>query len=305
MPLVSRSSIKPPSPAQTLTPEARVRWDLIVGAVALGVVIIDQITKRLVVAHFTGAHARDVVPILGNVLTLEYTVNPGAAFSSFINSPGMLAFLIAVAVGVIGWMYWSTRPRNNPWLKTTFGLIIGGALGNLIDRVRLGSVVDFIHFQIPAIHFDFAIFNVADSAISVGVVMLAIIFWTLPRESEPTLVGTGNGGGDASAAAVSEPAASALSSASKPNGTAPKTNGSANGVAPKMSAPAKASAGTTTTTKTPTSPVKVPSGTALKAATTKTPAGASVPRPVASGAAKSAPRVTTNRPSSKSKHKRH
>jgi signal peptidase II len=349
MPLVSRSSIKPPSAAESLTPEARVRWDVIVGAIALGVIIIDQITKRLIVAHFSGVHAHDVVPIFGNILSLEYTGNPGAAFSSFLNSPGLLGFLIAVAIAVIGWMYWSTRPRNNPWLKATFGLIIGGALGNLIDRVRLGYVVDFIHFQIPAIRFDFAIFNVADSAISVGVVMLAIIFWTLPRESEPTLAGAGDGGADAGTVALSQPEAKAVAIADAPakpssppksastngtttkptgslangsvprangttpklngitpkaNGTSPKTSSGANGVASKASIPAKASTGTTTT-KTPTAPVKAPNGTAPKAVTAKTPTGASVPHPVATGAAKPAPRATTNRPSSKSKHKRH
>jgi signal peptidase II len=290
MPLASRSSIKPPDTAETLAPEARVRWDLIVGAVALGVIIIDQITKHLIVAHFTGTHAYDVVPVFGNVLSLEYTGNRGAAFSSFTNSPGVLAFLIAVAVGVIGWMYWSTRPRKNPWLKVTFGLIIGGALGNLIDRMRLGYVVDFIHFQIPAIHFDFAIFNVADSAISVGVVLLAIIFWTLPRESDPTLATAADGNPDTGKAAL--------------HATPAKVGATADLLA-KTSSATKGAITSTTTTKTPIAPVKAPNGMAPKAATTKAPAGASVPRPITTGAAKPAPRATTNRPSSKSKRKRH
>lgn len=302
MSLVSRSTIKPPKPQETLTPQGQTRWDLIVGAIALGVILIDQFTKHLVVAHFSGQHKYDVVPIFGKILSLEYTGNRGAAFSSFTSSPGLLAFLIAVAVGVIGWLYWSTRPRNNPWLKATFGMIIGGAVGNLIDRVRLGYVVDFIHFQIPAIGFDFAIFNVADSAISVGVVLLAIIFWTLPREADPEVAGTNErdisvpAGAQAiklsASAAHNMPARPATSTATK-TALAPvpsaATRTPTNPVKTATS-PVKTSAGAT---KTPTSPVKTPMPSANRPAS----AGVtSTPVPRASA---------TNRPSTKSKRKRH
>mgnify|MGYP001258247398 CR=1 FL=1 len=287
MPLVSRSAIKPPNSQETLTPQAQTRWDLIVGAIALGVVLIDQFTKRLVVAHFSGTHTYDVVPIFGKILSLEYTGNKGAAFSSFTQSPGLLAFLILVAVGVIGWLYWSTRPRKNAWLKATFGLIIGGAVGNLIDRVRLGYVVDFIHFQIPAIHFDFAIFNLADAAISVGVVLLAIIFWTLPREHAPEVAPAS----EHTAAAFSDQAVDTPTSAAKSmlvQTSASTTKTPTNSV--------KASTATKTpiagATKTPTNPVKTPVPSASKPAS----AGAtSIPVPRA---------AVTNRPSSKSKRKR-
>jgi signal peptidase II len=165
------------------------------GVVALVVVLLDQLTKALVKAHFGGAHIADVVPVIGNYLTIIYDENTGAAFSSFTQSPVLLGFLILIACGVIGWLYWSLRSRNNPLLRVTFGMIIGGAIGNLIDRLHYGYVVDFVHFQLPSVHFDFAIFNVADAGISVGVLMLALIFWTLPRESEPALAP--NAGSDA------------------------------------------------------------------------------------------------------------
>ncbi len=181
----TRSSIMPPAQEQTLAPEERIRWDMVVAAIALVVILLDQFTKHLIVSYFSGARTNDTVPIFGNVLTLQYIGNRGAAFSSFENSPGTLAILMIAAVGVISWLYVSTRQRRNPWLKVTFGLIIGGAAGNLVDRVRLGYVVDFVHFQLPSIGFNFAVFNLADSCIVVGVLALALIFWTLPRDQAP------------------------------------------------------------------------------------------------------------------------
>ena len=185
MALSRRSAIRAPEPKHTLTPEGQVRWDLIVAGIAVLVIIIDQITKALIHARFAGSHVFDVVPIIGNNLTLVFDKNKGAAFSSFTNSPVLLGLLIFIAVGVIAYMYWMNRSRDYPLLKVTFGLIAGGAVGNLIDRVRLGYVTDFIHFQLPSLHFDFAIFNIADSAISIGIVSLAYVFWTLPREAIP------------------------------------------------------------------------------------------------------------------------
>jgi signal peptidase II len=280
MPLVSRSTIKEPDPQETLSAEARVRWDLIVAAIALGVIIIDQFTKALVLGHFKGQHAFDVVPIFGNILTLENWGNPGAAFSSFTQSPGLLAFLILIAVGVIGWMYWSTRPRDNPWLKATFGLIIGGAVGNLIDRLRLGYVVDFVHFQLPAIHFDFAVFNMADAAISIGVVALAIIFWTLPREStEDAADGSAKSG--IATAAVNGATSSGQSTSAKSSA---------------MSAGAMPPHTTSAATKTPTNPIKTLNGSVAKPGTsiaTKTPTN-----PVKTSATVTASKLTAPAPKS-------
>ena len=91
----------------------------------------------------------------------------------------VMFFFIALAIGVIGYLYWRSRETGTLLLKITFGLVLGGAIGNLIDRFSHAYVVDFIHFQIPNIGFDFAVFNVADSAISVGVVLLAYLVWRM------------------------------------------------------------------------------------------------------------------------------
>jgi len=80
-----------------------------------------------------------------------------------------------VAIGVIAYLYLRNINTGSLWYKLIFGLIIGGALSNLIDRVRHGGyVVDFISFNIPQFNFHFAIFNLADAAISVGVVLLFV-----------------------------------------------------------------------------------------------------------------------------------
>ncbi len=185
---------------------AQMRWHGIVVLITLGVIILDQITKALVVAHFTGAHRYDIVPVIDHLVTFEYVQNTGAAFSSFTHSPALLAVLILIALGVIGWLYWSTRERAIPALKIVFGLILGGALSNnLLDRPRLGYVVDFVHFQIPAIHFDFAVFNLADACISLGVIALALIFWVMPRETPNPEVASPSGSSAASSVEIPPP----------------------------------------------------------------------------------------------------
>jgi signal peptidase II len=183
MSLMRQRAIKPTTSEEKLSPQAQVRWDLIVAAIAVLVIVLDQISKTLVVDHFHTCYSNASVPIIGDILTLQYVCNQGTAFSFFYGSK-VVYFLIAVAAGVIVWLYVSTRSRANPWLKVTFGMIIGGAIGNIIDRVILGYVRDFIYFQLPAFNFHFDIFNVADSSIVVGMIALALIFWTLPREQE-------------------------------------------------------------------------------------------------------------------------
>ena len=114
------------------------------------------------------------ISLIGDYLILYYIKNNGAAFSLFANSI-VLVLLIAVAIGVIAYLYIRNINTASLWYKLIFGLIIGGALSNLIDRVRHGGyVVDFISFNIPQLNFHFAIFNLADAAISIGVVLLFI-----------------------------------------------------------------------------------------------------------------------------------
>ncbi|GAC1567721.1 MAG: hypothetical protein NVS3B14_14630 [Ktedonobacteraceae bacterium] len=149
-------------------------YDILALLVAIIVVTIDQWTKSLVVANLSPSRTGPQIHLIGNYLLLFYIRNNGAAFSLFANSIVLIG-LIILAVAVISYLYARMLNTGSLAIKLIFGLIIGGALGNLIDRARhAGYVVDFIAFRIPQIGFSFAIFNLADAAISVGVFLLLV-----------------------------------------------------------------------------------------------------------------------------------
>lgn len=150
-------------------------YDLFALLVVIIVIVLDQLTKNAVVQHLSPPQSQPPIPIIGDYLSIYYIQNNGAAFSLFANTT-VLAVLIIVAVAVIFYLYF--RMLNNGPLvyKLVFGMIIGGAAGNLIDRaIRGGYVVDFIWFRIPQIGYSFAIFNIADASISVGVFLLFVL----------------------------------------------------------------------------------------------------------------------------------
>jgi signal peptidase II len=145
----------------------------------VGVVIgLDQWTKALVVRYLSPPFTRPPLPLIGDYLTLWYIQNRGAAFGLFANN-FVLALLIVAAVCVIAYLYMRIFNSGPLAYKLIFGMIIGGAAGNLVDRLAHGGyVVDFIFFRIPEIGYRFAIFNLADASISVGVFLL-IVFMLL------------------------------------------------------------------------------------------------------------------------------
>lgn len=149
-------------------------YDALAFLTAILVLVLDQWTKAWVVANLSPSFLGPRISLISDYLTLYYIKNNGAAFSLFANSI-VLVILIALAIGVIAYFYIRNINAGSLWYKLIFGLIIGGALSNLIDRVRHGGyVVDFISFNIPQLNFHFAIFNIADAAISVGVVLLFV-----------------------------------------------------------------------------------------------------------------------------------
>ena len=151
------------------------RNDIVMVATGAFVVLADQLTKHWITQYFTTGAPKDPISLLGPVLQLIYDQNTGVAFSLLAGQSVLLLF-IAIAIAVVGYLYWRLRDSGSLLLKLTFGLILGGAIGNLIDRFSHQYVVDFVHFQIPG-HFDYPIFNLADSAICVGVVLLAAYLW--------------------------------------------------------------------------------------------------------------------------------
>lgn len=135
---------------------------------SLAVLILDQVSKQWVHLSVDWYERIPVLPFL-NITHLR---NTGAAFSSFASLPPWFFVSLAVAVSM-GMMVWLRRNAFGQRLVAlSFCLIIGGALGNVIDRVRHGYVVDFIDFYIGDWHF--AAFNVADMAISVGAFFLVV-----------------------------------------------------------------------------------------------------------------------------------
>jgi signal peptidase II len=147
------------------------------------VVVVDQASKAIVVRNI-GLH--DYVPLIDGLLSLSHVRNHGAAFGllSDWNIPYqslLLSTLSLLALGAIA-AYFVRLPKS-AWLpRLSLSLVLGGAVGNVIDRLRLGYVVDFVHvywrdYQWPD-------FNVADSAITIGVALLVIDILSSP-ETEP------------------------------------------------------------------------------------------------------------------------
>jgi signal peptidase II len=155
------------------TKRARI-YDVLVLLTVIVVISLDQWTKALIVANLSPQGSKPDIPLVGQYLVIKYIQNRGAAFGMFANN-FILIVLIAAAIGVVAYLYARMLNSGPLFYKIVFGLIIGGALGNLIDRAHNGGyVVDFLSFRIPEINYYFAIFNIADACISVGVFLLFV-----------------------------------------------------------------------------------------------------------------------------------
>lgn len=141
--------------------------------IAGSVILLDQVTKWIILERLDLYHAIPVVPGLFNITHVQ---NPGGAFGFLAQQSPMvrgIVFLLMsfLAVCLIFWFYRKT-PSTHRWLAVGFALIFGGAIGNLIDRVRFGRVVDFLDFYIGTWHWP--AFNVADSAITTGIAIFLL-----------------------------------------------------------------------------------------------------------------------------------
>jgi signal peptidase II len=155
--------------------------------VSLFVVLFDQWTKALVVSRVSLGES---IPVVRNFLHLTHTQNPGIAFGLFGLQRGPYQNLVLIGLSVTALVvvaFLARRyPSNRMGMQTAFALIIGGAAGNLWDRIVFGQVTDFVDVFYHDYHWP--VFNVADSAISVGVTLLAIglIFFDRPMEAPPS-----------------------------------------------------------------------------------------------------------------------
>ena len=151
-------------------------------SIAWIVVIFDQITKLIILKKIALYHSIEVIPGFFNI---THILNPGGAFGFMANqSAGIRGILFIVvsslAICLIFYFYYNTPPAYS-LLQTGFALIFGGAVGNMIDRLRFGQVVDFLDFYLGKLHWP--AFNVADSAISTGICIfiIHILFKKMPE----------------------------------------------------------------------------------------------------------------------------
>lgn len=147
-----------------------------------GVVVLDAITKHLAVANL----GRMPVRVLGDWLLLRLVYNPGAAFGIHAGpySRWVFTVLALVALVILGVMVRQTAPGQRVRL-VALALVCGGAVGNLVDRLRSPrGVVDFIDVWIGSFHWP--TFNVADMAVSCGAIALAVVLWQEGKEHEQT-----------------------------------------------------------------------------------------------------------------------
>jgi signal peptidase II len=150
-------------------------------ATAAVVAIVDQLTKAAILAFLDGRALGDRETIT-SFFNLALTYNRGISFGLFNGDAAVNAFVFSVAAAaiVVVLICWLSR-ASSPLLGIAIGLIIGGAVGNVVDRLRLGAVVDFLDFHVGSLHWP--AFNLADSAICIGVAAMLLDSLVLRREA--------------------------------------------------------------------------------------------------------------------------
>jgi signal peptidase II len=137
-------------------------------AIVAAILVADQVTKAWITTELSGGRS---ISFLGGALRLIYTENNGAVFGLFRGQVGLFALLslgvIALLVGL------HARSGRSPYMTLTLGLLLGGAVGNALDRIRLGYVVDFVDGGIGTLRF--YTFNVGDACISLAIVLLVLL----------------------------------------------------------------------------------------------------------------------------------
>ena len=140
--------------------------NIIIFSITLFVVILDQLTKFQIRQKFQLGQS---IPIIKNALHLTYVTKTGSAFGLF---RGINLFFVLFSIAVIvAIFYYLRKIVDDKKLQFAVGLLLGGTIGNLIDRTLYGAVTDFIDFRI------WPVFNVADSAVTISVALLIILLW--------------------------------------------------------------------------------------------------------------------------------
>ena len=146
-------------------------------SLALAIVALDRLTKWLALESMVQGQSLKIIP---NIFHITLVLNKGAAFVLFKDkSPFFIPFSIIFIIAVI--IYILVKGPIDPLLSSSLGLMLGGSAGNLVDRIRFGYVIDFLDFRI------WPVFNVADSAITVGALILAINIFRQKKSKYPNV----------------------------------------------------------------------------------------------------------------------
>ncbi len=149
--------------------QTRRRWGLFWGVVAV-VVILDQLTKTWVDASFELAALGGSTEFIGDLVRISKVYNDGAIFGFFDASASIMAVLTVLVVVAVTWYEWRYGAGMGPLVTVGLGLLMGGAIGNFIDRVRFGHVIDFVDMGLGDSRW--YAWNVSDAAVSIGIVLL-------------------------------------------------------------------------------------------------------------------------------------
>lgn len=139
------------------------------------ILAVDQFTKYLVVSNLDLYEAWAPFPALAKLFEIHYVTNTGAVFGLF-QGASLFFVIVSIVVVVVIFFYYRHLPNGQGLIRLSLGLQLGGALGNLTDRLRVGHVIDFLDFHI------WPIFNVADMSTICGVILLAFLLLREERE---------------------------------------------------------------------------------------------------------------------------
>ena len=143
------------------------------------VILLDQISKYIVQQNAAAIGQMEIIP---NFLYLRYIKNTGAAWSMLSNHTMLLTLISVVEIGILVYFLLDVRKKKQTLYRIALSLMIGGAIGNLIDRVSFHYVRDFIDTYIFG--YDFPVFNIADSALCIGAFLLIVILLFEKKESK-------------------------------------------------------------------------------------------------------------------------
>ncbi|WP_088009215.1 signal peptidase II [Indiicoccus explosivorum] len=148
--------------------------------IALLIVILDQWTKWIVVKSM---ELGERIPVWEPYLAWLSHRNRGAAWGMLEGRMWLFTIITLIVIGFIVY-YFHRYAKDQPFFQATLMVLLGGAIGNFIDRLWRGEVVDFVDILIPVIGYDFPIFNVADIALTVGVIMMVIYVWNEEKQEK-------------------------------------------------------------------------------------------------------------------------